>query len=49
VTDRTKDRLDVEDLLLVCGPLDLPYLRKWADHLDITARLDVALRESGRA
>jgi len=49
LANRTKDRLDIEDTLLVCGPLDLPYLRKWAEHLGITDRLNDALRESGRA
>jgi hypothetical protein len=49
LADRTKDRLDVEDTLLVCGPVDLPHLKKWAKHLGVTDRLDRALRESGRA
>jgi hypothetical protein len=49
LANRTKDRLDIEDLLLVCGSVDVPYLRKWADHLAIRGRLDAALRESGRA
>lgn len=49
LADRTKDRLDVEDTLLVCGPVDLAYLRKWAGHLGITDRLERAMRESGRA
>jgi hypothetical protein len=45
---RKKDQVDVEDLLLVCGALDLPYLRKWARHLDISERLERTLQESGR-
>ncbi len=49
LADRTKDRADVEDLLLVCGPLDRTYLRRWAGHLDISGRLEQVLRESGRA
>lgn len=49
LSDRTKDRVDVEDLLIVCGPLDPAYLRKWSGHLGITERLDRVLRESGRA
>jgi len=47
--DRTKDRLDVEDVLLVCGPVDLAYLSSWADRLGIRDRLDRALRDAGRA
>ena len=46
---RNKDRLDIEDLLLICGPLDLPYLREWAAHLGVGERLEHVLRESGRA
>lgn len=45
---RMKDQVDIEDLLLVCGALDLPYLRKWAGHLDISERLEKTLQESGR-
>jgi hypothetical protein len=49
LADRNKDRMDVEDMLLVCGALDSAYLRKWAMHLGIEERLERALRESGRA
>jgi hypothetical protein len=49
LANRPKDRVDVEDTLLVCGPLDLAYLRHWARHLGITSRLDETLRESGRS
>jgi len=49
LADRTKDRLDIEELLFVCGPLDLEYLRRWAEYLGIPERLDRTLRESGRA
>ena len=49
LADRHKDRMDVEDMLLVCGQLDTAYLRKWAEHLGISDRLERALRESGRA
>lgn len=45
---RMKDQVDIEDLLLVCGVLDLPYLREWAGHLDVSARLEKTLQESGR-
>ncbi|HVS10560.1 MAG TPA: hypothetical protein VMS76_11865 [Planctomycetota bacterium] len=49
LADRSKDRLDIEELLFICGPLDLEYLRRWAEHLGIPERLDRTLRESGRA
>lgn len=49
LANRAKDHADIEDLLLVCGPLDLAYLRHWARHLAITDRLESVLRESGRA
>lgn len=49
LANRTKDRFDVEDILLVRGPLDLASMRKWAGHLGVTDRPNVALRESGRA
>jgi hypothetical protein len=45
----TTRRANIEDMLLVCGPLDLTYLRKWAEHLSISARLERVLRESGRS
>jgi hypothetical protein len=48
LANRAKDRADLEDLLLVCGPLDLPYLRRWAEHLGTLERLEETLRESGR-
>ncbi len=45
LADRPRDRADVADLLLVCGPLDEPYLKRWAAALGIPARLDRALAE----
>jgi hypothetical protein len=48
LADRPRDRSDVADLLLVCGPLDQPYLRHWAERLGVQARVDQALREAGR-
>ena len=45
---RPRDLSDVADLLLVTGPLDHVYLAQWAGRLGIGARLDQALRESGR-
>ena len=49
LANRTKDRVDVEDLLTICGPLDKAYLSKWAKHLDISERLERVLAEAGRA
>jgi hypothetical protein len=61
VEGRKLSVVSVEDLLLfkllanrakdraVCGPLDLPYTRRWARHLAIPERLENVLRESGRA
>jgi len=40
--------VDAEDPLIVCGPLDLDYLREWSGRLGITDRLERVLRESGR-
>jgi hypothetical protein len=34
--------------VLVCGPLDLDDLRRWAKRLEITEGLEAALREAGR-
>jgi hypothetical protein len=48
LANRAKDRADIEDLLLVSGALDLAYLRRWAAHLEVSERLEDALRESGR-
>lgn len=49
LASRHRDLSDVADLLLVTGPLDGPYLRRWAGHFWITDRLDLALREAGRS
>jgi hypothetical protein len=48
LADRSKDRMDIEDMLLVCGPLDTAYLRQWAAHLQIADRLERALAAAGR-
>ena len=48
LANRTKDRADVEDLLLVVGPLDHGYLRDWATKLGVETLLEDALRASGR-
>jgi hypothetical protein len=49
IANRPKDQADVEDMLLVCGALDLPYMRQWGRHLSIEERLESTLRDSGRA
>jgi len=43
LADRARDRADVADLLLVCGALDEPYLKRWAGGLGIDDRLDRTL------
>ena len=48
VAHRLRDRSDIADLLLVSGRLDGAYLRRWAEHLGVTQRLDEALRDAGR-
>jgi hypothetical protein len=45
---RPKDQGDIDDLLLVVGPLDDAYLREWALRLGIGDRLDEAWRRAGR-
>ena len=45
---RPKDQGDLDDLLLVVGPLDEAYLRTWAIRLDIEERLEEAWRRAGR-
>lgn len=45
---RPKDQGDIDDLLLVVGPLDEPYLREWTARLGIRDRLDEAWRRAGR-
>ncbi|MFI5401824.1 MAG: hypothetical protein ACHQ1G_02730 [Planctomycetota bacterium] len=44
LADRPRDRADVADLLLLAGPLDETYLRKWGERLGILARLVDARR-----
>lgn len=41
--------VSVGDPLLVCGPLELDYARKWAEQLGIAERLEAVLRESDRS
>ena len=48
LADRPRDRSDVADLLLVCGPLESAYLSHWASHLGIGERLRAALAAAGR-
>ena len=52
LANRPRDRSDVADLLLVGGALEMEYVRTWAEHLGVSARLadDVvnALAAQGR-
>jgi hypothetical protein len=43
-----KDRAQLDDLLLVVGPLDDKYLAAWADKLGVRDRLEEQWRRSGR-
>lgn len=43
---RRKDQVDIQDILLVQGPLDETYLRDWADRLGVRRELEAALMES---
>lgn len=45
VASRYRDVIDVQDILLVQGQLDVEYMRTWADVLDIRERLDEALAQ----
>jgi hypothetical protein len=45
---RTKDRADIDDLLLVAGRLDREYLSQWAVRLGFTDRLREVLQSAGR-
>jgi hypothetical protein len=44
MANRPRDHADVADLLLVAGPMDEVYLRKWADRLGVLNRLEEARR-----
>jgi hypothetical protein len=44
IANRPRDRADVADLLLVTGPMDETYLRRWAERLGISDRLEEARR-----
>jgi hypothetical protein len=43
IAGRTRDRADIDDLLLTRAELDEPYLRRWADTLGVEAKLDEVL------
>lgn len=43
---RRKDLADVEDLLVLAGPLDRARMRRWADGLGILRILERSLREA---
>jgi len=45
---RDKDRVHLDDLLLVVGPLDDKYLAAWAEKLGVRDRLEEQWRRSGR-
>ena len=45
---RPRDQADIADLLLVVGPLDHAYLRRWAKSLGVEDRLRDVLRAAGR-
>ncbi len=45
---RPKDKVHLDDLLLVVGPLDHAYLTAWADKLGVRDRLEEQWRRSGR-
>jgi hypothetical protein len=46
LADRPKDRLDVQNVLVVQGVPDESYLRDWARRLDIEDRLALALADA---
>ena len=43
IAGRTRDRADIDDLLLARAELDEPYLRRWAGPLGVEAKLDEVL------
>jgi hypothetical protein len=45
---RTKDKLDVEELLKLHAAPDVGYLREWAARLNLAPELERALADSGR-
>ncbi|MBI2919532.1 MAG: hypothetical protein HYY18_00440 [Planctomycetes bacterium] len=44
---RTKDKLDIEELLKIHRSLDVAYLKLWAGKLDLAAELQEQLRTAG--
>lgn len=46
---RPKDRGDINDLLVLHRPLDQAYLRHWARELNVTDRLDEAMKAAEEA
>jgi hypothetical protein len=46
IANRPRDLLDVQDLVFAQGQLDEPYMRYWADALEITDRLEKALSDN---
>jgi hypothetical protein len=43
IAGRTRDRADIDDLLIARSELDEPYLRRWAGPLGVEQRLDEVL------
>jgi len=43
LANRRKDQADIEDILLIQGRLNEPYLRQWAERLNILPRLEEML------
>ncbi len=43
IAGRTRDRADIDDLLLARSELDEPYLRHWAEMLGVEKQLDEVL------
>lgn len=43
IANRSRDRADIDDLLLAGSELDEPYLRRWARPLGVEAKLDEVL------
>ena len=43
IANRTRDRADIDDLLLARSELDEPYLRRWAGPLGVEDKLDEVL------
>ena len=47
IAGRLRDLSDIEDILLVHGPMDVAYLRQWGDELGVRESLERSLRSAG--